>query len=628
MLIPKVQAIRRFCTNLGSTYYVTTPIFYVNAAPHIGHLYSAVIADAICRYQKLLAKPESPAPLVRLCTGTDEHGTKVQQAAASHSIPVDQYCNDISARYRNVFQQAVIQNNDFIRTTEQRHKKAVAHFWQTLNSRGHIYSANYQGWYCVSDETFLTDSQLRVEESTGERFSLESGHPAEWTEEKNYMFRLGNLQDDIIYWLKQGGKVKPLKFEKILFDMLSEPLPDVSVSRPAQRVQWAIPVPEDPSQSIYVWLDALVNYLTSAGYPDPKFQSCWPPKVQVIGKDILKFHGIYWPAFLIAAGLEPPQELFVHSHWTVDGQKMSKSKNNVVDPMEAAETYTMEGLRYFLLREGVPHSDGNYSSVKAMRILNAELADTMGNLLSRVCGKSLNPWQIYPRLHTAQLRDIMTTDTAKHLLEMLEQLKGKCTQHYDERNFYLVVDAVMSTLHAANSFFETSRPWELKLKTVTEPAKPSIVHRAADENALKLETIMAMTMDTLRLCGIALQPILPAMSTRLLDKLSVPWSQRLWHNLDDHFGRIVGGQCEPPMEASLSRIDAVLFRRIYPKDDDEDQGAAALAKALKNKKGKKGPATPKQEKADKNAASGEAAAKAAAPAATATGSNKSKQVAQ
>lgn len=263
-------------------------------------MYSAVIADAICRYEKIKC-PEN-AHAVTLCTGTDEHGTKVQQAATNHNIPVEQYCQDISARYRSVFQKAMVQNTDFIRTTEDRHKKAVSHFWQTLKDKDHIYSDNYQGWYCVSDETFLTDSQLRLDEATEQRFSLESGHPVEWTDEQNYMFRLSKLQSEVMYWLNQGQKVKPLKFEKILVDLLSEPLPDVSVSRPAHRVPWAIPVPDDPTQTIYVWLDALVNYLTSTGYPNPKFKNNWPPKLQVVGKDILKFHGIYWPAFLIAAG--------------------------------------------------------------------------------------------------------------------------------------------------------------------------------------------------------------------------------------------------------------------------------------------------------------------------------------
>ncbi|XP_037944036.1 methionine--tRNA ligase, mitochondrial-like [Teleopsis dalmanni] len=356
MLKNTVKCLQRYCTKSNGSFYVTTPIFYVNAAPHIGHLYSAVIADAICRYQNLL-RPNNTC--VRLCTGTDEHGTKVQQAASAHKIPVEQYCNDISAKYKNIFQQAHIAHNDFIRTTEDRHKAAVAQFWRCLHTNGHIYSAKYSGWYCVSDETFLTDSQLRLDESTGIRYSLESGHPVEWSDETNYMFRLSALQSDVVYWVKQGGRVRPKKFEKILLNILNEPLPDVSISRPSNRVHWAISVPSDETQTVYVWLDALINYLTSTGFPDAKYRNHWPAKVHVIGKDILKFHGVYWPAFLIAAGFEPPQQLFVHSHWTVDGQKMSKSKHNVVDPEEVARIYTMEGLRYFLLREGVAHSDGS-----------------------------------------------------------------------------------------------------------------------------------------------------------------------------------------------------------------------------------------------------------------------------
>ncbi|XP_037824487.1 methionine--tRNA ligase, mitochondrial-like, partial [Lucilia sericata] len=228
-----------------------------------------------------------------------------------------------------------------------------------------------------------------------------------------------------------------------------------------------------------------------------------------------------------------------------------------------------------------------YSSIKAMRILNAELADTLGNLLSRVCAKSLNPRQIYPRVHTAQLRDILKTDSARHLWDSLEQLDAKCTQHYNDRNFYMVADCVMSTLHAANSFFETSRPWELKLKTITEDSKRiKIPLPQCDENALRLETIMAMTMDTLRLCGIVLQPLLPQLSTRLLDKLGVPWNQRLWKNLKDHFGLVANDVIEPPIEGCLSRADAVLFKRINPPEDDDDQ-QQQLAKQSKKVQGKK-----------------------------------------
>ncbi|XP_017464754.1 PREDICTED: methionine--tRNA ligase, mitochondrial isoform X1 [Rhagoletis zephyria] len=568
MVINNLSSLRRYCVQASGTFYATTPIFYVNAAPHIGHLYSAVIADALSRYQRL----RQPQTQVHLCTGTDEHGTKIQQAAAAQSVPVAQYCDEISGRYRQVFKEVGIANTDFIRTTEQRHKQAVAQFWRTLHKLGHIYSAAYSGWYCVSDETFLTDSQLRLDTATGARFSLESGHPVEWTEETNYMFRLSEIQENVIYWVKKGGHVRPKKFEKILLDMLSESLPDVSVSRPANRVHWAIPVPDDETQTVYVWLDALINYLTSAGYPDKKYRKFWPPNVQVIGKDILKFHGIYWPAFLIAAGLEPPQQLFVHSHWTVDGQKMSKSKHNVVDPVASAKTYTMEGLRYFLLREGVAHSDGNFSHVKALRILNSELADTLGNLLSRACAKSLNPQQVYPRLHAVQVDDLLRMDAAKRLQDALQQIEARCAQHYADNNFYLVVDTVISTLHAANNFFETSRPWELKrpAAAVTTGNDVDAANTQNIENFERLETIIAMTMDTLRICGIVLQPIVPQLCGKLLDKLAVPQEQRLWRNLDDCFATKSSNEnVARPLDV---HTDAVLFRRILLKEEDLQAG--------------------------------------------------------
>ncbi|XP_055850757.1 methionine--tRNA ligase, mitochondrial [Episyrphus balteatus] len=562
MFLKKFLQINNFSTRATDSIYVTTPIFYVNASPHIGHLYSAVIADAIVRYQRL----KNPQVESHFCTGTDEHGTKIQQAAANNKVVVGKYCDNISQSYRNVFQEARIQHTDFIRTTEERHKKAVRHFWNELKSRGHIHSSQYNGWYCVSDETFLTDSQLKINPD-GSKCSLESGHPVEWTEETNYMFSLSKLQEDVIYWVKQGGRIRPAKFEKILLDYLNEPLPDVSISRPSNRVHWAIPVPDDDSQTVYVWLDALINYLTSAGYPNEMFRKKWPPTTQVIGKDILKFHGIYWPAFLIAAGLEPPQQLFVHSHWTVDGQKMSKSKFNVVDPMEASQIYTMEGLRYFLLREGVAHSDGNYSSTKALRILNSELADTLGNLLSRGCAKSLNPRQLYPRIYVHHCNEILRLDAARRLQEVLSELPEKCAQHYEENNFYLVVDKVMAALHATNNFFESSKPWELKKKPSSSPSE-AITDNSASERSQKLDTILSMTMDSLRLCGIILQPIIPDMSSKLLDKLSVCPSQRTWQNLKQSFVVDVNSRLEDTL---LADTNPVLFRRILLQDDKEKQ---------------------------------------------------------
>uniref|UniRef100_A0A2M4BJ11 Methionine--tRNA ligase, mitochondrial n=1 Tax=Anopheles marajoara TaxID=58244 RepID=A0A2M4BJ11_9DIPT len=545
-MIARLISSRGFSTQVKNS-FVTTPIFYVNAAPHIGHLYSAVIADAVHRFNRIATPDKSRSCF--LSTGTDEHGMKIQQAAVLHSTSTEDYCNSISARYRNLFRQFRVDYTRFIRTTETDHRRAVQTFWRTLEASGSIYSANYAGWYCVPDETFLTESQLK-ENERGEKCSLESGHPVEWTEEQNYMFRLGQYQDEVRYWVKSSeDRVQPEKFRRILLDYLDEPLPDISISRPISRVSWGIPVPTDPSQSVYVWLDALVNYLTVVGYPKEGFRAQWPPTVQVLGKDILKFHGIYWPAFLLAAKLEPPRQLLVHSHWTVDSQKMSKSKFNVVDPAERAELYTHEGLRYFLLREGVAHSDGNYSDTKVLRILNSELADTLGNLLSRCCGKALNPASLYPALDEEAFERLKSYDVTNRLLEVLSEMPEKAFHHYQKHNFYLVVDTVIHLLHTTNNFFETTTPW--KLKKSENPGDRAM-----------LNAILTITMEVLRQTAIVMQPIIPVLTERLLDKLNIPVSARTWEDTKLSFRT---------KDASLGDQDSILFRRIVPSTENKSE---------------------------------------------------------
>ncbi|XP_063707196.1 methionine--tRNA ligase, mitochondrial [Culicoides brevitarsis] len=534
--INKISQIRHLVTQTTKPHYVTTPIFYVNAAPHIGHLYSSVIADAISRFERLL----HPDRELLFSTGTDEHGSKIQQAAARNNITTGQYCDLISSKYRKLFDEASVCPSRFIRTTDSDHKTAVQAFWRRLSEKNLIYTTNYSGWYCVSDECFLSEDQLKQLPS-GERVSDESGHPVEWTEERNYMFKLSAFQDEVVRWAESDSRIKPLKYQKILLHFLREPLPDISVSRPKERVSWGIDVPGDASQTIYVWLDALVNYLTSVGYPNDTLRH-WPPDVQVLGKDILKFHGIYWPAFLIAAGMEPPRELFVHSHWTVDDQKMSKSKFNVVDPFERAGIYTMEGLRYFLLHEGVAHSDGNYSDTKIFRMLNAELADTLGNLLSRCCAKVLNPRQIVPFANF----ELDSSDEYREMQDLVQNLPEICLKHYREHNFYLVIDSVMACLHANNKFFEATKPWELR-KT------------GKNEDLMKLDAILGATMENLRICGIILQPIIPKMAGKLLDKLNVPAEKRFWADLQENIN----------VERPLGSEQAALFQRIYPQKASE-----------------------------------------------------------
>ncbi|KAG6455746.1 methionine--tRNA ligase, mitochondrial [Manduca sexta] len=528
-------------------FYVTTPIFYVNAAPHLGHLYTALVADAIQRFEKLT----NPDCNVIFSTGTDEHGTKIQQAAAKANLSLPQYCTDISNEYKELFKEYGVGYTDFIRTTEDRHKKAVAHFWNKLLKEDYIYKAKYSGWYSVNDESFVLETHVKDEVKDGKnvKVSIESGHTVEWTEETNYMFRMSAFKTHLQEWLKQDGVIMPSKFQKQLQDSLLSDVyfPDISVSRPSSRVHWAIRVPGDDEQSIYVWLDALINYLTVLGYPDEDAMKArgraWPADVHVVGKDILKFHGIYWPAFLMAIKWHPPRRLVCHSHWTVDGAKMSKSLGNVVAPRTTG--VEPSALRYLLLREATMAHDANFSSRKLVAVANSELADTLGNLASRAAGAALNPRAELPALHPHDLAALAAGEVAAYLLHCVERLPEICYTHYKNYQFYKVADAVTHCLHSANLFFETHKPWELR-KNV--------------EKQKELDVILHITMETLRICGIILQPIIPEISTKLLDKLQIPKDCRNWEHCETPSWRIEGAIYETK---NIKSGKFVLFQRIY-----------------------------------------------------------------
>ncbi|XP_063814609.1 methionine--tRNA ligase, mitochondrial isoform X2 [Pseudophryne corroboree] len=404
---------------------LTTPIFYVNAAPHLGHVYSALLADVQHRYSALCGRD------TRLSTGTDEHGIKVQQAAVSLGSEPSKLCTKVSQQFRTMFDAMAISYTDFVRTTEPRHAQAVCDFWKTLEEQGYIYKGTYQGWYCTSDEAFLSEEQTtecKDLEGNKIRVSLESGHEVQWMSEENYMFRLSSLRPKLLCWL-QTDPIRPAPFFHIVRQWLEEELPDLSVSRQRNRVSWGIPVPSDPSHTIYVWLDALVNYLTAAGYPNPDF-SPWGPSTHFLGKDILRFHAIYWPAFLIAAGLPPPSNLFVHSHWTCEGVKMSKSLQNVVDPAECIIQYTRDGLRYFLLRNGSPERDCDFTHNTVRKLLNSELSDALGGLLNRCTANTINPQQSWPHYQYMNVPP-SANDELQRLLGALQELPGK--EHHKGR---------------------------------------------------------------------------------------------------------------------------------------------------------------------------------------------------
>ena len=297
-----------------------------------------------------------------------------------------------------------------------------------------------------------------------------------------------------------------------LLNLLGEDLPDISVSRPSNRLHWGIPVPDDSSQTIYVWLDALVNYLTVAGYPNE--MGNWPPNCHVIGKDILKFHAIYWPAFLMAADIEPPRKILCHSHWTVDDTKMSKSKGNVIDPNSLIDLYSIDGIRYFLLREAVPHSDGNFSQKKIANYLNAELSNTLGNLLNRLTSSKVNAHQAIPNIEF-EMDSSYISEIGKTLISHLEELPKKVEMHFLDFNYYLGIDAIMETLRITNEYIQKEEPWVLK-KT--------------DLN--RLNYVLTLGLESLRVTGILLQPVVPKSSDLLLKKIGVPNSSRLWSDAE------------------------------------------------------------------------------------------------
>ncbi|XP_028272641.1 methionine--tRNA ligase, mitochondrial isoform X2 [Parambassis ranga] len=552
------HALRRRSTQLcrdDRSYYITTPIFYVNASPHLGHLYSAVIADCLHRY-KLLQGFKS-----QFATGTDEHGLKIQQAAEAAGKDPLTFCTDVSERFRHLFSSCNISYTDYIRTTQQRHRQAVEHFWSVLWNKGLIYKGSYEGWYSTQDESFLTPLQVSdALDSSGKeiKVSLESGHKVEWMKEENYMFRLSAFRSQLLDWLRGNPHaVQPERFQQAVLQLLQEDLPDLSVSRQRNRLQWGIPVPGDPEQTIYVWLDALVNYLTVAGYPHEHDQ-WWRVAHHVIGKDILKFHAVYWPAFLLGAGLPLPKTIYVHSHWTVEGKKMSKSVGNVVDPLECSQMFTTDGMRYFLLRQGVPDSDCDYTDNKVMKLLNAELADSLGGLLNRCTAPALNPAQVYPCFCPQSFpreQGGRAVEEDYHMLEAVKSLPAVVEKHYESMHMYKALEAISACVRQTNGFVQRHTPWKLDQRD--------------SKDKRWQDTIVHVSLECLRIYGTLLQPIIPETSNKLLSRLGVQPEERSWAALN-FLSRYQGLDC--PFEGRALGVDSgVLFTRLGTQNVDKEK---------------------------------------------------------
>ncbi|MBL1079526.1 methionine--tRNA ligase [Nocardia sp. 2] len=476
-------------------FYITTAIAYPNGAPHIGHAYEYISTDALARFKRLDGFD------VFFMTGTDEHGQKVQQAAKAAGVPEQEYASRNSDVFEAMDKALDISFDRFIRTTDEDHHAASVAIWEKMAANGDIYLDTYAGWYSVRDEAFYTDEETTVL-SDGTRISTDTKTPVEWTEESNYFFRLSKYQDKLLeLYETQPDFIAPATRRNEIVSYVKAGLKDLSISR--TTFDWGVPVPGDPAHVMYVWVDALTNYLTGAGFPDVNsaaYQKFWPADLHIIGKDITRFHTVYWPAFLMSAGIELPKRVFVHGFVNYRGEKMSKSVGNVVDPMALVETYGLDAVRFFLLREISYGQDGSYSEEAIAGRINTDLANEFGNLAQRCLKMVARDFGgVVPTPG-----EFTTEDTA--LLERAGGLLEKVRAEFDQQQIHLGLEQLWLTLGETNRYFSAQAPW-----TLAKSGTPEDIAREG--------TILYVTMEVVRIVSLLVQPVIPASAGKILDLL-------------------------------------------------------------------------------------------------------------
>jgi methionyl-tRNA synthetase len=474
------------------SFYLTTPIYYVNGAPHIGHAYTSIAADVMARWKRLDGYE------VFFLTGTDEHGQKVEQAARAAGLDPQSYTDQISADFKDMARAMNISYDDYIRTTEERHKISCAELWRRIAASGNIYLGHYEGWYAVRDEAFYDESELTIRPDRTK--VAPSGAPVEWVREPSYFFRLSAFQDRLLQHYEENPEfIAPSSRRNEVISFVKGGLLDLSVSR--TTFNWGIPVPDAPGHVMYVWLDALNNYVTGCGFPDPAAPRWhnWPADVHFVGKDIIRFHAVYWPAFLMAAGLPLPRRVTSNGWWVVDGEKMSKSLGNVIEPRKLAETFGLDQIRYFLMREKPFGADGSLSHAAIISRSNVELANDLGNLaqrslslIARNCGGVLPP----RGPDTAEDAALWSAATA-----LPDLVRG----HIDRQTFHDGLEEVWKVIRSANGYIDRQAPWALN-----KTDKP------------RMAAVLRVLADTLRVVATVLQPFMPDSMARMLDQLGVP----------------------------------------------------------------------------------------------------------
>ena len=481
-------------------FYITTPIYYVNGAPHIGHAYTSIATDVLARWKRLDGFD------VFFLTGTDEHGQKVEQAAAAAGLDPQSFTDKVSADFQDMTRKMGVSNDQWIRTTEERHKRSCAELWRRIEAAGDIYLGHYEGWYAVRDEAFYDEDELTTR-ADGRKIAP-SGAPVEWVREPSYFFRLAAWQDRLLKFYEENPDfIAPTSRRNEVMSFVRGGLRDLSISR--TTFKWGIPVPGAPDHVMYVWLDALNNYVTACGFPDETdpLWRFWPADVHMVGKDIIRFHAVYWPAFLMSAGLPLPQRVSSHGWWMVDGEKMSKSLGNVVEPRKLVETYGLDQIRYFLLREKPFGADGSMSHQAIVTRINVELANDLGNLaqrsltlIARNCGGVL------PASGAGDCLPPRTTPTLSASAAALPDLLRRCM---DQQTFHEALEEVWKVIRAANGYIDRQAPWAL-----------------AKTDKARMGAVLRVLADAMRVVATVLQPFMPGSMARMLDQLGVPADAR------------------------------------------------------------------------------------------------------
>ena len=502
-------------------YYITTAIAYPNGKPHIGHAYELIATDAMARFQRLNGKD------VFFLTGTDEHGIKMLQSARKEGITPRELADRNTAAFRQMADVLNSSNDDYIRTSEERHYKASQAIWKAMADNGDIYKGGYAGWYSVRDEAYYGEEETEVRED-GVRYGPQ-GTPVEWVEEESYFFRLSSYQDRLLDLYEQNpGFIMPAERRNEIVSFVKSGLKDLSISR--TTFDWGIPVPGDEKHVMYVWVDALTNYITALGYPDTTDGKWgyWPADAHIIGKDISRFHAVYWPAFLMSAGIPLPKRVFAHGFLFNRGEKMSKSLGNVIDPFSLVERYGLDQLRYFLMREVPFGQDGSYSHDAIVNRTNADLANDLGNLAQRSLsmiaknceGKVPVPGEF--------------SEADKAILDQADAALHTASKAMDDQALHLALGAIFAVVAEANRYFAGQEPWALR-KT----------------DAARMGTVLYVTAEVIRRVGIMVQPFIPQSAEKLLDILAIPVDKRRFSDVTA--SQLVGGSDLPAPQPIFPR---------------------------------------------------------------------------